>query len=1410
MMSSVVLNFFPAFTPASSGGELRIGNLYRAASSSMKVTLLTSTDFGARYEEIIHTDHLLELRFPKDELWREAYATLERLSVQGELSGLAFALAVSDPQCKYRQHARALALDADLVIHEFPFSEPIFSDGCPTREIYNSHNFEASLLSSIVYGDGFESALLKLLQLEGNLVARTERVFATSRLDAEKFRLFYGVSAGKIDTCPNGFDDIELQPVLEARQRAVWDKARRPRLLFTGSGHRPNVEAARFLLTLADELPHCDIVFAGGLCGSFTEAEVPNNVSLFGPFDQAAKLRLLSEADLFLNPVTLGSGTSLKALEALGAAVPMVSTAEGVRGLDLSSGVHCEICPRDEFAAAVQRLLDSEPRRRAMAAAGLAAAVQTFSWAQIARALTRSLSMPVTETKSSPPLVLALNDYAAMQPGSGGIARVRNLLTGIACDVVLLSFGESFDVGLIAPGVLHATVPKSAAHRAFENAINGGQAMSVNDGVASLFASGNRALTSIVASIAKRAQAVIFEHPYMAPLLDDIELINSHLPVIYSSHNVEATHKRTLLADHTMGESLVAFIAELERRLATRADLIVCCTEADFLHFEPIGKQLIMVPNGCTVPELEVVFGDRIDPPRERPRLGFLASAHGPNVEAAQFIIEHLAPAFPEADFEFIGSVCNALLPNLPRNIRLHGLLSEAAKTERLLTWDVALNPVESGGGSSLKLPDYMAHGLASLSTAAGARGFPVVEHDAGCVADRSTFELQLRAMLGQPDLIFRQGWNAYQLAAGTLSWSAATASYREHIRDVLLPTPAQAHRPRILVVTYRYTEPALGGAEEYLIEILKRLRSRCDRLDLAAINVADLTNYYHFSCSFSTMPASGPGRVGELFDEAHFFPPTEPVEREILRRCRDLERAWTREERHLFSPFAHTLASSERLRVFGGFFWPENHDGVIRRWTAPEFSFLVPANARVFQMSGYAAANKTLHVTLTHVAADGSMTALCTMTTAIGPHFSVVLALPGSNEPGVSVLLCKVDEHTVSSDHRPFGVLLESASVQIDANAALSAHGTTLAPLETSSADLAELIDEELRTTMFAKWVATLHRTAQHRDEAIEADFAAVRGPHSPALQTWLAEHAASYDTVLVQGIPFDIIPSTVETLSALDSAVRPRIVTLPHFHGDDRFYHWRRYAESFAKADATLLFSTSVAEQLGADARFIVVPGGGVRADEQGDPTAEQSFRAVHTERNPFLLVLGRKTLSKGYEQTIRSHQALRAAGHAIDLVLIGPDEDGRSVEGDGVFYLGRQPRNVIRGALKSCLGLVTMSRSESFGIVLCEAWLFGKPVIANRACYSFRELVEDGRTGLLVATDKELTEAMRHIAVNADDRRRMGQSGFNLVLQKYTWESVASACFNALAPTSDAEGLYLAADSGDGWQKQTRIMS
>ncbi len=229
-------------------------------------------------------------------------------------------------------------------------------------------------------------------------------------------------------------------------------------------------------------------------------------------------------------------------------------------------------------------------------------------------------------------------------------------------------------------------------------------------------------------------------------------------------------------------------------------------------------------------------------------------------------------------------------------------------------------------------------------------------------------------------------------------------------------------------------------------------------------------------------------------------------------------------------------------------------------------------------------------------------------------------------------MILCSVDEHDEPNDHRPFGILLERASAWVRSGD-LRSHRhipSRAVPLREIRAELATEIEPLLRTEQFAAWVERLAALAWSRPEADEAAFAAVRGPHSAAMQAWLAENAARFDVALVQGVPFDTVPSSVATLSRL--AARPRIVVLPHFHGEDPFYYWRRYLKSFAAADTTLFFSEALAARLADPEKNVVVPGGGIRIDEEGSGDAIARFRQLHPSPASFFLVLGRKVRVEG----------------------------------------------------------------------------------------------------------------------------------------------------------------------------------
>ncbi|AWI91758.1 hypothetical protein C0214_18450 [Methylobacterium sp. DM1] len=174
------------------------------------------------------------------------------------------------------------------------------------------------------------------------------------------------------------------------------------------------------------------------------------------------------------------------------------------------------------------------------------------------------------------------------------------------------------------------------------------------------------------------------------------------------------------------------------------------------------------------------------------------------------------------------------------------------------------------------------------------------------------------------------------------------------------------------------------------------------------------------------------------------------------------------------------------------------------------------------------------------------------------------------------------------------------------------------------------------------------------------------------------------------------------------------------------------------------------------------------GIDIDEAPTSRDIAAFYSVHVDRNPFVLVLGRKAGAKNYRWIIES-----ALQQNLRVVMVGPDDDGMAISEPNVTYLGPQPRNVVRGALASCLFLANMSSSESFGMVIIEAWLAKRAVIANRECAAFQDIIKDGENGLLVSRS-ELSSAMSRLSKDHKLRRELGEAGLHIV-SRYDWSSI-----------------------------------
>ena len=184
---------------------------------------------------------------------------------------------------------------------------------------------------------------------------------------------------------PNGVDLGRFRPRPQVAE---------PRIVFTGALYTaPNIDGSQWfcrevLPRIRRELPEARVDVVGarptrqvraldGLPGVSVHADVTD----VGPFLEAARVAVV--------PLRIGSGSRLKALEALAAGRAVVGTTIGLEGLDLRSG-HDVLVADDAagFAAATVRVLGDGALAASLAEAGRATVEARFDWSRIATRFT--------------------------------------------------------------------------------------------------------------------------------------------------------------------------------------------------------------------------------------------------------------------------------------------------------------------------------------------------------------------------------------------------------------------------------------------------------------------------------------------------------------------------------------------------------------------------------------------------------------------------------------------------------------------------------------------------------------------------------------------------------------------------------------------------------------------------------------------------------------------------------------------------------------------------------------------------------------------------------------------------------------------------------------------------------------
>ena len=197
-------------------------------------------------------------------------------------------------------------------------------------------------------------------------------------------------------------------------------------------------------------------------------------------------------------------------------------------------------------------------------------------------------------------------------------------------------------------------------------------------------------------------------------------------------------------------------------------DRVVAMTEDDAAYFKSYAPdaKLRVIPIGVDAEE----FRAREETSGDVSVLFVGNFFHTPNVEAAEFLVEHIAPRFPDVRFVIAGSP--GLQSSSSRlNVEYAGYVPDIRSVYRS-PQTIVMAPLFSGTGQRVKLLEAFAMACPVITTPVGAMGFPIQSGQQAFLAETPVeFERALRRLIAEPDLRRRVGQNARKMILERFTW---------------------------------------------------------------------------------------------------------------------------------------------------------------------------------------------------------------------------------------------------------------------------------------------------------------------------------------------------------------------------------------------------------------------------------------------------------------------------------------------------------------------------------------------------------------------------------------------------------------------------------------------------------------
>lgn len=386
----LVINPFSIYPPMS-GGQGRVFYLFKNMAATFDVFIICLSHLRS-YKEI--SKGLIQLTVPKSPLHCKLEQAFAK-EVGFYTCAMTEHLIQHTPEFKHFLDKYITAADFIILSHPYLIHEV---KKCPTKAIiiYDAHNVEYDL-HRFILADKANKLLEAIYQTELAACRKAKLVTTCSQFDADRLIGLYNISSAKVKIVPNGasLNSLPFVKHPDRMHRKEIQKITRSLAFFMGSDFLPNIQAVHSIITCASKMPEIDFLIAGSVCNQFKGANYPVNVKLLGLISEEEKLDILGQADIALNPIPAGSGTSLKLLEYMASGIPVVSTITGARGINGVNGKHYLLCECNSMPDSIRLIINNPVLAASIAADAYSLVKVQYDWQQIAGVLTAYLKRMV-------------------------------------------------------------------------------------------------------------------------------------------------------------------------------------------------------------------------------------------------------------------------------------------------------------------------------------------------------------------------------------------------------------------------------------------------------------------------------------------------------------------------------------------------------------------------------------------------------------------------------------------------------------------------------------------------------------------------------------------------------------------------------------------------------------------------------------------------------------------------------------------------------------------------------------------------------------------------------------------------------------------------------------------------------